>query len=905
MEQLIQTGQNKKGKKIGKSNYEFYDLGAENVKTLIAHKILPQTDSTIHLRKPDQLLIDRTSQKGKIFVELVIEYKTPSEFVSEKQKLDALSQAGSVAIHLKCPLILATDGISYVWGIPTDTAPNYEIIKYQDDNYPFDEKIDFINPMGHENALKTISELKKNLIGSYIVPTTKQNPTTLAKSIWQINWISTNCPPEKALSTFVELFIFKYISDLNVLTKDSNGYDCSFNYILGLNPQICLVQYFAHVRDQIKKLFPPSIATPFFDSTTVINGFTLDPTKPEDNRTFHLMLKKFQEFGKLNNIDKEFKTRLFEDFLKDTDTIKEKGQFFTPRNIIKAIVEMAQIDNLNDGASVCDPACGVGGFLLESMYKRKMNDIFYSDIEKTFKSKINYYGFDIHDKNTDSLTIILAKANFLIYMSDILSKYPYQSAKISELVNNIFFSYKNTLLGSLSEIRENSYDIVLSNPPYVTKGTSLTKNELNKPIEEDDNYEYSVVLPNYKKMGKGKEGLFVEKIIRELKTNGKAFIILPDGVFSRVYDFNLRQYILNTCFIEGIISLPPNTFYTTPQKTYILCLKKKEKEFVSNEKVFTYIVKTIGERLDATRFATPRDNDLIDMQRNFKYFLADKENYSSNSSFVHIFSENLFRDNIDNTWIPEKHYPRDKQLEIGYVVNQSEKSNSDLIAGLKDLQELIDSEVSTSELDLDFNSFRTVRTKLTNIFSTIESGSDKHTAKAMHEKALLFNELTINNQNFEKYPVFSGKTEDFGIAGYLDSFQHDFSNLKTFMDDYGNLCVSKPNECLTWVIDGKAGSVFYRKDTKFSMNNHCGLLSLNPQLYNNIYLPYFSLILPQIFEKYVAGEGGNKRLKLNQIRRVEIEYVENYNDQVLVYNYLKRIKMVEDKIKNFVNKTFK
>ncbi|MCB4235012.1 SAM-dependent methyltransferase [Kaistella anthropi] len=41
---------------------------------------------------------------------------------------------------------------------------------------------------------------------------------------------------------------------------------------------------------------------------------------------------------------------------------KNWGQFFTPRNVVKAIVEMSEIDKLPDGSNVYDPACGVGGF---------------------------------------------------------------------------------------------------------------------------------------------------------------------------------------------------------------------------------------------------------------------------------------------------------------------------------------------------------------------------------------------------------------------------------------------------------------------------------------------------------------------------------------------------------------
>jgi type I restriction-modification system DNA methylase subunit len=91
----------------------------------------------------------------------------------------------------------------------------------------------------------------------------------------------------------------------------------------------------------------------------------------------------------------------------------------------------------------------------------------------------------------------------------------------------------------------------------------------------------------------------MEWIIRALKPNGKAFIVVPDGIFNRQNDKNLREFIKQECFIDGIISLPLNTFFTTNKKTYILCItKKNNKADMQNAPVFTYLVSEIGESRD-------------------------------------------------------------------------------------------------------------------------------------------------------------------------------------------------------------------------------------------------------------------------------------------------------------------
>ena len=75
----------------------------------------------------------------------------------------------------------------------------------------------------------------------------------------------------------------------------------------------------------------------------------------------------------------------------------------------------------------------------------------------------------------------------------------------------------------------------------------------------------------------GVEGLFMEWIIKALKPGGKAFIVIPDGIFKSSNDKNLRQYLLDECYVDGIISLPIKTFFTTPKKTYVLAITQKNK----------------------------------------------------------------------------------------------------------------------------------------------------------------------------------------------------------------------------------------------------------------------------------------------------------------------------------------
>jgi type I restriction-modification system DNA methylase subunit len=432
------------------------------------------------------------------------------------------------------------------------------------------------------------------------------------------------------LATFVEIFMFKYLSDLGVLTTDPNGVEINFEAVLA-KPAGQSLRYYSHnVRDKVKAMFPAGER----DNTTLMNGFTLNPENSDHNHVFRKILQKFKDYesaedgGKLIGIDRQFKSRLFEEFLKGSVGQRSLGQFFTPRRLMAGIVDMANVEELAAGSSLCDPACGVGGFPLEAAARRASRlkrDEFRLVIKKRTKkgrleeypeieSDLLYRGYDKgSDKVEENLTIVLAKANFVIYQSDLLAKHPNATVAVAEIFNDIFQAYSDTSLGSLSEIEEETHDLILSNPPYVTSGTASLKEAAKR------------AGLRYTAGGTGVEGLFAEKIVREMKRGGRAFVILPDGVFLRSGDASLRSWIAQECFVDGIVSLPNKTFFGVNKKTYVLCLRRKidigEKQV---HPIFSYIVTAFGESLDSQRFGIA-ESDMPEMARLFRAYVAVRD----------------------------------------------------------------------------------------------------------------------------------------------------------------------------------------------------------------------------------------------------------------------------------------
>jgi len=492
--------------------------------------------------------------------------------------------------------------------------------------------------------------------------------------------------------------MFKYLSDLGVLTTDSSGTDISFDAVLGKPAEQCLRYYRRNVRDYIKGMFPANED----DGTTLLNGFSLNAENTDHNYVFKKILQRFKDYerdpngGRLVGIDKDFKSRLFEDFLKGSVGQRSLGQFFTPRRLMAGIVDMANVEALPNGSRIGDPACGVGGFPLEAASRRaarlRRNDFRIEmqergqgrsrTVEPVVVCDIEYRGYDKgSDRQDDNLTIILAKANFVIYQSDLLSAHPEATRAVAEMFNGIFRAYTDTSLGSLAEIEEGSYDLVLSNPPYVASGSANLKEAARRQGLR------------YDAGGTGVEGLFIEKIVRELRPDGRAFVILPDGIFLRDADSRLRRWIAEECFVDGIVSLPVRTFFATSKKTYVLCLTKKRKRAEpQTHPVFAYVVTAIGETLDAARFPVP-ESDMPEMARLFRGFVSSKPRLPEETeALAHLTSPKLKFVDADvlfasSTWTVDRLWSKQERIALGIHEEQPTLSEEEFFGALKGIRD--------------------------------------------------------------------------------------------------------------------------------------------------------------------------------------------------------------------------
>lgn len=233
----------------------------------------------------------------------------------------------------------------------------------------------------------------------------------------------------------------------------------------------------------------------------------------------------------------------------------EAGQFFTPHNIVRFMVNYL---NPEVNSKILDPACGHGGFLLES------KEVLWSKIEseeKRIKSISNLYGID--------KDLFLAKISKL-YL-EILSNGR----------SNIFcedtLDPKNYRDEARGIIKNDNFDYILTNPPFGVKIPINDKGILEnyqlghvwKNVDDRWEIQYKLVKQQAPQV------LFIERCIQLLNDGGKLAIVLPEGIFGNPTDRYIWEYLTSKGKILGIISLDQNTFQPyTCNKTSILFFEK-------------------------------------------------------------------------------------------------------------------------------------------------------------------------------------------------------------------------------------------------------------------------------------------------------------------------------------------
>lgn len=367
----------------------------------------------------------------------------------------------------------------------------------------------------------------------------------------------------------------------------------------------------------------------------------------------------------LSGTDLDTKGVAFERFMEDFFKGKS-GQFFTPRNIVKAAVRMMSVSNED---KLLDPACGSGGFLLYALdaIRDQANDIFG-------KAPAGQDAIDHHRYWHD----FAEKKLFGIEINDSLARV----AKMNMIIHDD--GHTNVIrsdgLGSIDVMHEKNqgfglgeFDFILTNPPF---GSSVKRSE-HQYIE---NYRLGHNGKNIRENQKT-EILFIERCIDFLKPgSGRMAIVLPDGILTNTSLQYVRDFILEKCELLAIVGLPAFAFshYGAGVKSSLVFLRKRaSNETASKYRIFMARAEHIG--YDSTG-KHDNQNDLDTIAEAYLNFASGEDTNKTDVDWFTVNSDQLEERLDPYRYLPEHNidFGRHKTLafeEVFSLVTDGDHGN--------------------------------------------------------------------------------------------------------------------------------------------------------------------------------------------------------------------------------------
>lgn len=292
-----------------------------------------------------------------------------------------------------------------------------------------------------------------------------------------------------------------------------------------------------------------------------------------------------------------------------SNTLKqEAGQFFTPRNIIKCMVEILDPDR---NSRVLDPACGSGGFLVVVLdhVRRKIAKDMYPDLNEVhLEAKYNspevndavreyaenmLFGFDFDPdlKKAARMNMVMSGDGHTNIFNINSLDYPNGSRPdvplIAEAVNKSIGKSKDKdfAFGTAANNAQGKFDFVFTNPPFGSK------------VEVDPE-----IAARYELNSNAPEVLFIEACYNFLKPGGKMGIVLPDGILGNPNTESVRLWILRHFKLIASVDLPVEAFLPQVgvQASLLFLQKKTDAEMLvpledEDYDVFMAIVEQVGK----------------------------------------------------------------------------------------------------------------------------------------------------------------------------------------------------------------------------------------------------------------------------------------------------------------------
>src|SRR5260221_4483181 len=272
-------------------------------------------------------------------------------------------------------------------------------------------------------------------------------------------------------------------------------------------------------------------------------------TKPQSKITDPAKLRLLIQMIDSENwsaLDQDVKGEVYEGLLaRNADDVRGgAGQYFTPRPVVRAIVEVMRPEPM---MRISDPACGTGGFLLAAFeYLAGKAD---NPTAAAFLRTEALHGVDLVPN-----VARLCAMNLFLHGIGIDPKHP---------VVSIFDSL---------ESKTESVDMVLTNPPFGKKSSFTIIGADGRSQTDKISYE----RPDFWATTSNKQLNFVQHVYSMLKENGRAAVVVPDNVlFEGGAGERIRRALLERCDIHTLLRLPTGIWYSSGVKANVLFFDKK------------------------------------------------------------------------------------------------------------------------------------------------------------------------------------------------------------------------------------------------------------------------------------------------------------------------------------------
>ena len=321
----------------------------------------------------------------------------------------------------------------------------------------------------------------------------------------------------------------------------------------------------------------------------------------------------------------------------------DRGEFFTPHPIVRLAVEMIAP---RPNEKIIDPACGSGGFLIQAISYICRN---YPDIDRPTYVRERICGIEFNPDVALSAMMRLA----------------FEGGAGTEII------CANALVEN--EQFNNAFDIVLTNPPFGSKGkiedqrilkSYLLARRWNRTSNDEWEVTRSVLA------GQSPEILFIEKCLKLLRPGGRMAIVLPDGLLQNVSNSHVRFWIRSEATVLGVVSIPQEAFvpYGTGIKTSLLLLQKlpaiADRVFMAQIQKIGYDVKgqPVYKRDESGKFVRTSaglpviDDDVDEIAR--AYYRLQNGNFEFESDTIYSVPEKMLNARLD----VEHYHPEDRKL---------------------------------------------------------------------------------------------------------------------------------------------------------------------------------------------------------------------------------------------------